>query len=284
MRTRRILAVLAAALLLAAEPAFGMGNPSVAALQVALRARGVYEGTIDGRRGPATTAAVVRFQLGAGLVADGVVGPKTRKALGKRGRPPYGSRPLSFGAVGWDVAALQFALAWQGFPSGVFDGRFGPRVDAALRAFQARAGIGADGVAGPASYRALRGPLPRSPLRVSMPVSAPFGDGFGPRGDRFHSGIDFPAARGATVVAARVGWVVFAGQAGSYGRLVVISHGRGVETWYGHLSRILVTAGEHVGRGRQIGRVGSSGRSTGPHLHFEVRSRGAIVDPVTALR
>jgi murein DD-endopeptidase MepM/ murein hydrolase activator NlpD len=117
-----------------------------------------------------------------------------------------------------------------------------------------------------------------------MPVSAPFGDGFGPRGDRFHSGIDFPAARGATVVAARAGRVVFAGPAGSYGRLVVISHGRGVETWYGHLSRILVPVGEHVGRGRHIGLVGSSGRSTGPHLHFEVRSRGAIVDPLTALR
>jgi murein DD-endopeptidase MepM/ murein hydrolase activator NlpD len=186
--------------------------------------------------------------------------------------------------VGWDVAALQFALAWHGFPSGTFDGRFGPRVDTALRQFQARAGVGADGVAGAASYRALRGPLPRSPLAVGMPVSAPFGDGFGPRGDRFHSGIDFPAARGATVVAARAGRVVFAGPAGSYGRLVVISHGRGVETWYGHLSRILVPVGEHVGRGRHIGLVGSSGRSTGPHLHFEVRSRGAIVDPLTALR
>jgi hypothetical protein len=280
----RQLSVVLAVFLAAAAPAFGMGSPSVAALQVALQARGVYQGTIDGVRGPATRAAVVRFQQRAGLTPDGVVGPRTREALGPRGRPAYGSRLLTLGAVGWDVAALQFTLAWHGFPSGAMDGHFGPRTDTALRQFQARAGLGADGVAGRATYRVLHGPLPRSPLAISWPVSAPLGDGFGPRGDRFHAGLDLPAPSGTPVVAARVGWVVYAGPAGSFGRLVVLSHGRGVETWYGHLSRLLVTSGEYVGRGRRIGLVGSSGRSTGPHLHFEVRVREAAVDPLTALR
>jgi murein DD-endopeptidase MepM/ murein hydrolase activator NlpD len=283
MRTRRILVALAA-FLAAVPPAFGMGDPNVAALQVALQAQGVYQGTIDGERGPATEAAVVRFQQGVGLVPDGVVGPKTRAALGRHGRPSYTSRVLSFGAVGWDVAALQFALAWHGFPSGAIDGAFGPRVETSVRQFQAWAGLGADGVAGPATYQALRGPLPRSPLRVSLPVAASVGDGFGPRGDRFHAGVDFPAPYGAPARAARAGWVVYAGPAGSFGRLVVLSHGRGVETWYGHLARLLVVSGEYVGRGRRIGLVGSSGRSTGPHLHFEVRVREATVDPLTALR
>jgi murein DD-endopeptidase MepM/ murein hydrolase activator NlpD len=283
MRTRRILA-LVTALLTTAAPAYAMGDPNVAALQVALYARGVYDGTIDGERGPATTAAVVRFQRRHGLAADGVVGPATRHALGRRGRPPLGSRVLSFGAIGWDVAALQFSLAWHGFPSGFFDGHFGPRVDAALRSYQEWAGLGADGLAGGATYRALRGPLPRSPLAVSWPLAAAVGDGYGPRGDRFHSGIDLPAAQGTPIAAARMGTVTYAGLAGGYGRLVVISHGRGVATWYAHMSRILVAVGQHVGRGRRVGLVGSSGHATGPHLHFEVRVGGAIVDPLTALR
>jgi murein DD-endopeptidase MepM/ murein hydrolase activator NlpD len=283
MRTRRILAVLAA-VLAGAAPASGMGDPGVAALQVALQARGVYHGTIDGERGPATAAALQRFQRRVGLVPDGVLGPETRKALGKRGRPAYGSRLLGFGAIGWDVAALQFTLAWHGFPSGAIDGRFGPRLDTALRRFQDWAGLGADGLAGWATYRALRGPPPRSPLRVSRPVDGPVGDPFGPRGDRFHSGVDFPAPRGTPVEAARAGRVVFAGPAGGYGRLVVLSHGRGVETWYAHLRQLLVSAGQYVAHGRRIGLVGSSGRSSGPHLHFEVRARGAAVDPLTALR
>ncbi len=231
MRIRQLSVVLAA-FLAAAAPAFGMGSPQVAALQVALHARGVYQGTIDGVRGPATRAAVVRFQQRAGLTPDGVVGPMTREALGRRGRPAYGSRLLTFGAVGWDVAALQFTLAWHGFPSGAMDGHFGPRTDTALRQFQARAGLGADGVAGRATYRALHGPLPRSPLAVSWPVAAPVGDGFGPRGDHFHAGLDLSGAqRRSGRGSSDRRWVVYAGPAGSFGRLVVLSHGRGVETW-----------------------------------------------------
>lgn len=276
--------MLAVAALAAAAPALGMGDPGVAALQVALRAKRVYHGPVDGVRGAATTAALVAFQQRAGLLADGVAGPKTRQALGRRGRPPFGSRQLGFGAIGWDVAALQFVLAWHGFPSGPFDGRFGARLDAALRRFQEWARLPADGVAGGRTFAALRRPLPHSPLRLSWPLTLPVGDVFGPRGARFHPGIDIPAGGGTPVAAARAGTVVFAGPGGSYGRLVVIAHGRGVETWYGHLSRIGVVPGQHVRRGGRVGRVGSTGRSTGPHLHFEVRVRGAAVDPLPALR
>jgi murein DD-endopeptidase MepM/ murein hydrolase activator NlpD len=284
MTLRIPILVLLTALLIATPPALGMGEPSVAALQVALRAKGVYDGTIDGVRGPGTTSAVAAFQRRAGLVPDGVAGPRTRNALGRRGRPALGTRDIGFGAVGWDVASLQFLLGWHGFPGGPLDGRLGGRTDDALRRFQTWAGLLSDGIAGRQTIAALRRPLPRSPLSVGWPLALPAGDGFGPRGARFHPGIDIPAPRGAAVAAARSGWVTFVGWGGSYGRLVVLSHARGVETWYAHLRRIDVSAGRWVGRGNRIGLVGSSGRSTGPHLHFEVRVRGAVVDPLGALR
>ncbi len=282
-RTTRsiLLALLAAAL--AAAPAAAMGDPATAALQVALRSRGVYHGPVDGVRGAATTSALIRFQARAGLPADGIPGPQTRRALGKRGRPPYGSRTLAFGAVGWDVAALQFLLAWHGFPSGPFDGRFGSHLLAAVQRFQAWAGLPADGLAGRLTLRALRRPLPRVPLALSWPVAPVLSSAFGPRGARFHPGLDLAAAQGTPVLAARQGRVVFAGWAGGYGRLVVLAHGHGTETYYAHLSRIDAWAGRRVRRGARIGLVGSSGESTGPHLHFEVRVRGAAADPLPAL-
>ena len=111
-------------------------------------------------------------------------------------------------------------------------------------------------------------------------MAAPRTDGFGPRGNRFHTGVDFPAGYGVPVVAARSGRVVSAGyDASGYGNLVVISHGAGVTTWYAHLNRIRTGSGAYVGQGARIGDVGATGFSTGPHLHFEVRVRGAAVAP-----
>jgi peptidoglycan hydrolase-like protein with peptidoglycan-binding domain len=260
------------------------GDPEVAALQVGLRARGIYTGTVDGLLGPQTEQAVRRFQRRAGITANGVPGPRTRKALGKYGsRSPLGARPLGAGARGWDVAALQFALAWHGFPSGTFDGFLGSHTETALRSFQAWAGIRADGVAGAATIRALRAPLPRSPKKLSRPLSSAIGDRFGPRGARFHAGLDFPAPTGTPVHAAAAGRVAFAAASdGGWGNLVVIAHGRGLRTRYAHLSRIDVRVGQRIGVGATIGLVGASGEATGPHLHFEVLVRGANVDPLTA--
>ena len=256
----------------------------VAALQVALLSRGLYGATVDGVRGPLTRDGVRRFQARSGLVADGIAGPRTRAALGWRGRPGLGARVPRAGMRGWDVAALQFLLATRGFPSGPFDGVLGPRGDSALRRFQAWAGLGADGLAGPATLAALRRPPARSPLRFLAPIGGSPTDRFGPRGDAMHTGIDYPAPAGAGVVAAGRGCVQSAGyDAGGYGNLVVIAHRAGMTSWYAHLSTMAVRPGQCLVAGTPIGTVGSTGNSTGPHLHFELRVSGAAIDPLSGL-
>lgn len=256
-------------------------SAGTAALQVALRASSDYSGPVDGLAGPGTRAAVRRFQSRHRLAADGVAGPLTRRALGRRGRPAYGRRAMRSGYRGWDVAVLQFKLARRGFPSGTFDGGFGPRLDGALRRYQSWAGLGADGIAGPTTRLALRRHPPTTPLRFYRPVAGPVGDRFGPRDDRFHSGVDFTVGYGVRTQAAGRGCVVSAGwDAGGYGNLVVIQHRLGVTTWYAHLSSIAVRRGQCVMGGDRVGAVGSTGNSTGPHSHFEVRIRGAVIDPL----
>jgi peptidoglycan hydrolase-like protein with peptidoglycan-binding domain len=277
-------ALLALPLLLpAAGSAGAVGAGPVAALQVALHARGVYTGPIDGVAGPATERGVVRFQRRAGLTVDGVVGPRTRRALGRLGRHPLGSRILHRGLVGWDVAELQFSLAWHGFPSGPFDGRLGRRGAGALRRFQHWAGLPVDGRAGPDTLAALSAAVPRSPLTLAWPVVGPLGDGFGPRGERFHAGVDILAWAGTPVTAAAAGRVAWSGWRDGWGLLVVIAHADGVRTFYAHLSEADVLVGQQVAAGAHVGLVGATGDATGPHLHFEVRVRSAAVDPLTAL-
>jgi peptidoglycan hydrolase-like protein with peptidoglycan-binding domain len=277
---------LALALVLALPSIAGAatGKPTVAALQVALQAKGLYLGPIDGLAGGMTRAAVRDLQAQRGLKVDGVFGPATRRALGRLGRHRIGSRPLRVGMAGFDVSALQFALAWHGFPSGAFDGVFGSRLDTACRRFQRWAGLPADGVAGPATLKALTRPRPRSPLGFSWPVDAPVGDRFGPRGDRFHAGVDLLASTGTSVRAGRAGVVTFTGWNDGFGKLVILDHGHGVTSYYAHLRRIDVREGQRVPLGGCLGRVGSTGNSSGPHLHFEIRERYAAVDPLPALR
>jgi hypothetical protein len=258
---------------------------NVAALQVALRAAGVYEGTVDGIRGPATVAGLRRLQRRAGLAVDGILGPRTRRTLGRSGRHRYGSRAMRSGDVGWDVAALQFKLAVHGFPSGELDGALGSHTVVALRRFQSWAGLVSDGVAGRATLHALRGPPPVSPVRLLVPLRATIGDGFGPRGARFHAGTDFLAPTGSPVASAGIGRVAFTGYSPSgWGKIVVVRHRFGLRTLYAHLSAIDVRPGAFVAAGARIGRVGATGTATGPHLHFEVLLRGANVDPLSAVR
>jgi peptidoglycan hydrolase-like protein with peptidoglycan-binding domain len=279
--TLAVLGILAATF---AGGASGAGNPNIAALQVGLRTHGLYAGTVDGVLGPRTERALMRFQRRAGLSPDGVVGPRTRKAFGRYGqRSPLGRRDLAIGCRGWDVAALQFALAWHGFPSAVIDGVLGAHTDTALRKFQVWAGLKPDGTAGPSTYAALRRPLPRSPIKLVQPVAGPLGDGFGPRGNRFHAGIDIPAAKGAPVGAAGAGRVVFAAVGEGFGKLVVVEHRSGVRTRYAHLLRITVRVGQYVKARATVGLVGATGEASGPHLHFEVLVRGANVNPLSAL-
>jgi len=284
MRTRLVLALCLAAIALPASARGAIGSPAVAALQVGLRSHGLYKGAIDGIAGPRTTIAVRKLQQRARIAVDGVPGPQTRRALGRFGRHAFGSRTLRMGVKGWDVAALQFKLAWHGFASNVLDGDFGPRTKAALKRFQLWAGLHVDGVARPGTLRALARPPAAPTLPLAWPLQAPvLGDPFGPRGAKFHTGIDIVAPLGTPVYAARAGKVVFSGWSAGYGFLVVISHGRGERTWYGHLSRMDVRAGVWVDGGVRIGLVGATGDATGPHLHFEVRIRGAAVDPLRAL-
>ena len=277
------MATVAAALTLA-PVATAMGSPSVAALQVALQARGFYSGTIDGLKGADTTKAVRAFQRKRGLTVDGIVGAETRAALGPFGRHRIGSRPLTDAKIGWDVAALQYSLAWHGFPSGTIDGHFGPHTAAAVRKFQRWSRLGVDGVAGPGVFGKLKGSPITSPLKLALPVDVAPTDEFGPRGARFHTGLDFPAAFGTPVSAAGAGRITYAGWYPGYGNLVTIAHGSNVRTSYAHLSAMSVRVGDRVPAGAKIGLIGSTGASTGPHLHFEVRVRGAAVDPLTALR
>jgi murein DD-endopeptidase MepM/ murein hydrolase activator NlpD len=142
-----------------------------------------------------------------------------------------------------------------------------------------------DGVAGSGTFRALRAPLPTCPISLAWPLQATIESPFGPRGIGFHPGIDLSAPTGTPVGAAAAGRVVFAGfDGGGYGNLVEVAHGNGVLSMYAHLSAFSVSVGQSVATGTRVGRVGSTGESTGPHLHFEVRVRGAAVDPVSALR
>ncbi len=100
---------------------------------------------------------------------------------------------------------------------------------------------------------------------------------------RFHAGLDFAASYGSTIRAADSGTVIFAGWYGGYGRAVIIDHGNGITTLYGHTSELYVADGQAVERGQAIAAVGSTGLSTGPHLHFEVRRNGTPVDPTNYL-
>src|SRR4051794_8923760 len=288
MRSRLALGLVVVALVAATFPTFAfagrMGSPSIAALQVGLRARGLYAGTVDGFAGPGTRSGVRSLQRRAGIAVDGVPGPQTLAALGRRGRHRLGSRALHLGSSGFDVAELQFLLAWHGFPSAAIDGGFGSHTQAAVIRFQRWARLARDGIAGAGTIRRLLSPPRRSPVGLAKPIAASIGDGFGPRGDRFHPGLDFPAPPGTGVFAARSGRVTWAGWwAGGYGNLVSVANGNGVRTMNAHLSSIAVRRGQRVATGTLVGRVGSTGLSTGPHLHFELRLRGAAIDPLTGL-
>jgi murein DD-endopeptidase MepM/ murein hydrolase activator NlpD len=285
MHARALLALPLILVVAALTPRASAADAGVAALQVGLRTHGLYRGPIDGLDGPATAKAIRRLQKRAHIAVDGVVGPQTRRALGRFARHRLGSRQLKIGKAGWDVASLQFRLAEHGFPSGVFDGIFGPHIDAALRRFQGWAGLKEDGVAGPATLKALKAPPPAIPLPLTWPLTAPVvGDRFGPRGVGWHSGIDLPAPMGTPVYSARSGEVVWAGwRAGGWGFLVIVAHGRGERSMYAHLSRIDVRVGVWIGQGVRVGLIGATGHATGPHLHLEVRIRGASVDPLRAL-
>jgi murein DD-endopeptidase MepM/ murein hydrolase activator NlpD len=149
-----------------------------------------------------------------------------------------------------------------------------------------------------AEYRALQAQISASVSRGNpvqgngrfiWPVNGPVTSGFGPRSHpiygeaRMHNGIDISASSGTPIKAGDAGVVVMAGSNGGYGNWTLIDHGGGLATGYAHQSSIGVSVGQRVSRGAVIGRVGSTGASTGPHLHFEVRVNGNPVNPMAWL-
>ena len=142
--------------------------------------------------------------------------------------------------------------------------------------------------------RQALGIVPGSPGSESIqgyvrPVKGAIGSGFGPRlhpiyrTTRMHNGIDMSGSTGDPIYAAKKGEIIWAGPRGGYGNVVIIDHGEGATTVYAHQSKILVSVGEQVDTGEVIGAVGSTGLSTGPHLHFEFRFYGEPKDPLLIL-
>ncbi len=131
----------------------------------------------------------------------------------------------------------------------------------------------------------LRALAYRADQLTVIPVDAEVSSKFGYRRDpinrrrKLHRGLDFDADRHTPVLSAAAGRVVTARRKGGYGRVVIIDHGNGLETRYAHLQKIKVKRGDLVPAGVEIATVGSSGRATGPHLHFEVRRKGKAIDP-----
>ncbi len=171
-----------------------------------------------------------------------------------------------------------------------------------MRTLDARAGEATNSAAAPAGPVSLALPAvtaagaavagvsrstdtPDAPASVELPLASSVTSAYGWRSDpftgesRFHRGVDLRAAYGTEVPAASGGTIVSAGERGTYGTIVVVRDGAGVETRYAHLSATLVKEGDVIAAGTPIGRVGSSGRSAAPHLHFEVLVNGERVDP-----
>jgi len=132
-------------------------------------------------------------------------------------------------------------------------------------------------------------PTPPGAGVLARPVNAPITSAFGPRRHpilgtvRMHTGVDFGAVSGTPIAAASPGSVLWAGERSGYGNTVIVDHGGTLATLYAHQSRIAVKEGQPVNRGQTLGYVGSTGYSTGPHLHFEVRVNGNPVDPLRYL-
>lgn len=119
---------------------------------------------------------------------------------------------------------------------------------------------------------------------IAWPLRGPINSPYGSRWGSFHNGIDISGGTGRSYSAAASGKVVEAGWGGGYGNMILIDHGNGVKTRYAHSSKLLVSVGQQVKQGQNIGLVGSTGHSTGPHLHFEVIINGSTVNPWSYLR
>ncbi|MDR7506381.1 MAG: M23 family metallopeptidase [Armatimonadota bacterium] len=225
------------------------------------------------------------------LAATVVLAPSVPAAV--EGPPVAGDpAPISF------VKAVRSQARRDALLASAASGRPAPAVPAGIRVAQLSAAVlpvDADPAAPPSSPR-LAG-LSRDPRRLpsrggraslvasplQWPATGDLSSFFGLRWNAQHRGIDIAASPGAPIFAARSGRVVLAGWYGGYGLTVIVDHGRGYQTLYAHASAVLVRPGQQVRAGQLIARVGSTGVSTGPHLHFEFRVNGRPVNPLRYL-
>jgi soluble lytic murein transglycosylase-like protein len=212
---RIVVIVVAAAIALgAAGPAVAAPSAKIAALQVALRAKGLYRGEVDGISGPMTRNALTSFQRRNGIRATGRVGHLTRCKLGRLGMPLLGQRQLVRGRIGWDVASLEFRLRRFGLPAVKIDGRFDAATAAALKRFQRSRGLDPDGIAGGRTFRALARPNGRAIAKRAAKVKRAVvhtvqpGEGFTQIARRYH----IAAARLARANGLRLTSVIVPGQ------------------------------------------------------------------------
>lgn len=241
-------------------------------------------------------------------VLAGTAKPNPNDVLFRSGTPEYnGNKGLDFnrngkitsGEATSAVAAKMFGgvrkvqqkLENLGFnPKGV-DGIFGPNTSKALADFQRSRKLPVTGLLNERTGLALmkaeriQKPDKDGSKPSGRPAQGPITSGFGPRNSpapgasRFHEGIDIGAPTGTRVQSTAPGKVIYAGSRGTAGNAVIIDHGNGYQTRYYHLSKINVRVGQRVGDSQRIGAVGSTGNSTGPHLHYEVRRNGKAINP-----
>ncbi len=124
----------------------------------------------------------------------------------------------------------------------------------------------------------------KAPFAMPLKSSFRFTSGFGPRWGRMHNGTDFAASHGTPIYSTADGVVITAGWHSGFGRMVKVRHEFGIETWYGHMSRLRVKEGQRVSKGQRIGDMGNTGRSTGTHLHYEVRVNGKPTNPMNFIK
>lgn len=154
---------------------------------------------------------------------------------------------------------------------------------AEVNALAAQSAALAEAIRGSQAQAGSSGTGAPSAAGLIWPVDGIVVSGFGMRWGRMHEGIDIAASTGTPIRAAAAGTIIHAGWLGGYGNLVVVDHGNGLATAYAHASSILVAVGQQVGQGETVSLVGSTGDSSGPHLHFEVRVNGVAVDPLLYL-
>ncbi|MGB5871909.1 MAG: peptidoglycan DD-metalloendopeptidase family protein, partial [Albidovulum sp.] len=153
--------------------------------------------------------------------------------------------------------------------------------DAPTRADYDRAGRILDGLDRVNLYRLA---IEKTPLAMPLKTSYRFTSGFGRRWGRMHEGVDFAGGYGSPIYTTADGVVTHAGWKSGYGNLVEVRHAFGLTTRYGHMSAIKVTVGQKISRGDRIGDMGNTGRSTGTHLHYEVRIDGKAVNPMSFIK